>query len=215
MLQSRPVKKYFKKKAWQRLTEKKGTVSSVLLSSAAQTNKTPWAEGKRALLIHVYGGIGGKKREPAAKSPLYFGHFAYGIAEVVREPLTGELRFEIVYHQIYTHNSNGIIAGSLHWSQYMGDRAFGWLGLRPVVDTLLELDEFTGDYGGEGWRRSPLDRLMYELEIMAARYRISDGTGGTFVGPANNCVQNANQALYAICSASLYRSSGQAVEAAV
>lgn len=32
---------------------------------------------------------------------------------------------------------------------------------------------------------------------MAARYRIGDGTGGTFVRPANNCTQDANQALYA------------------
>ena len=190
------ARKYYKKEIWQHLVAKKGTVSSVLLDPAAQT-KTPWAEGQRALVIHVYGGVGGNKVEPAAKAPLYFGHFAYGTAEVVREPLTGELRFEIVYHQIYTHNFEGLIAGSLHWSRYMGDRTFGFLGLRPVVDTLIKLDEFTSEYDGEGGARSPLDRVMYELEIMAARYRIGDGTGATFVGPANNCVQDANQALYA------------------
>ncbi len=187
----RAAKKYFKEEAWHDLTAKKGTVSSVLLNLASQTKKTPWAEGQRALVIHVYGGVGGNKTEPAAKAPLYFGHFAYGTAEVVREPLTGELRFEIIYHQVYTHNSEGLIAGSLHWSRYMGDRAFGFLGLRPVTDTLIKLDEFTGDYEGEGWVRSPLDRVMYELEIMAARYRTGDGTGATFVGPANNCVQDA------------------------
>lgn len=195
--EKRAARKYFKEKAWNHLTAKKGTVSSVLLDPASQPRKTPWAEGQRALLIHVYGGVGGNKTEPAAKGPLYFGHFAYGTAEVVREPLTGKLRFEIIYHQVYTHNSEGLIAGSLHWSRYMGDRAFGFLGLRPVTDTLIKLDEFTSDYGGEGWLRSPLDRVMYELEIMAARYRIGDGTGATFVGPANNCVQDANQALYA------------------
>lgn len=70
----------------------------------------------------------------------------------------------------------------------MGDRSFGWLGLRPVSDTLVELDEFTGDYEtADGWKRSPLDQVIQRLEIMAARYRIGDGTGGTFVGPANNC----------------------------
>jgi predicted Abi (CAAX) family protease len=80
----------------------------------------------------------------------------------------------------------------------MGDRSFGWLGLRPVSDTIVELDGFTGDYETEdGWKRSPLDQVIYQLEIMAARYRIGDGTGGTFVGPANNCTQDANQALYA------------------
>ena len=57
---------------------------------------------------------------------------------------------------------------------------------------------FTGDYETEdGWKRSPLDQVIHQLEIMAARYRIGDGTGGTFVGPANNCTQDANQALYA------------------
>ncbi|MBE9060402.1 hypothetical protein [cf. Phormidesmis sp. LEGE 11477] len=190
------AKHYFRKEAWHHLKDKKGTVNSVLLAPHSQPKQSPWAEGQRALVIHVYGGVGGKKAEPAAKALLYFGHFAYGTAEVVREPLSGELRFEIIYHQIYTHNHEGLIAGSLHWSRYMGDRAFGILGLRPVVDTLIKLDEFTGDYAGDSWRRSPLDRLMYELEIMAARYRIGDGTGATFVGPANNCVQDANQALY-------------------
>jgi predicted Abi (CAAX) family protease len=32
---------------------------------------------------------------------------------------------------------------------------------------------------------------------MIARYRIGDGTGGTYVGPAHNCAQDSNQALYA------------------
>ncbi|MBD2310036.1 CAAX protease [Chroococcidiopsis sp. FACHB-1243] len=193
------VKKYLKKESWDNLAAQKGKISSVLLGDETiQARSATWYEGKRALLIHVYGGIGGKKTEPKAKSPLYFGHFAYGIAKVVREPLTDELRFEIVYHQVYTHNTDGLIAGSLHWSRYMGDRSFGWLGLRPVADTIVELDGFTGDYETtDGWKRSPLDRVIHQLEIMAARYRIGDGTGGTFVEPANNCTQDANQALYA------------------
>ncbi|MBW4640576.1 MAG: CAAX protease [Gloeocapsa sp. UFS-A4-WI-NPMV-4B04] len=195
----KPVKKYLKKESWGNLAAQKGKISSVLLSSETiQPRNAAWREGQRALIIHVYGGIGGKKTEPKAKSPLYFGHFAYGIAKVVREPLTHELRFEIVYHQIYTHNTDGLIAGSLHWSRYMGDRSFGWLGLRPVADTIVQLDSFTGDYEThDGWKKSPLDQLIHQLEIMAARYRIGDGTGGTFVGPANNCNQDTNQALYA------------------
>lgn len=32
---------------------------------------------------------------------------------------------------------------------------------------------------------------------MMARYRVGDGTGATFVGPANNCAQDSNQALFA------------------
>jgi len=37
---------------------------------------------------------------------------------------------------------------------------------------------------------------MLQLEAMAARYRIGDGTGGTFVTPANNCAQDSNRALF-------------------
>lgn len=192
------VKHYLKHETWHDLATQKGTSSQALLQCNSERNVATWQEGSRALLLHVYGGIGGKKTEPAAKSPLYFGHFAYGIATVVREPLTEELRFDITYYQIYTHNNDGLIAGSLHWSRYMGDRQYGWLGLRPVADTLIELDAFTGEYETEdGSKRSPLDSLIDQLEIMAARYRIGDGTGGTFVGPAYNCNQDSNQALYA------------------
>lgn len=194
---AKSVKKYLKKEAWNNLPAKKGKIDSVLLNHITNAKNNPWVEGKRALLIHTYGGIGGNKTEPAAKTPLYFGHFAYGIATIVREPLTDELRFEIVYHQVYTQNSEGLIAGSLHWSRYMGDRNWGWLGLRPVCDIIIELDEFTGVYETNRGPHSPLNRVVHQLEVMAARYRIGDGTGGTFVEPAYNCVQDANQALYA------------------
>lgn len=191
------VQQYLKKETWSDIAEQKGTISSVLLSASDGEGVQTWSEGQRALLIHVYGGIGGEKTEPAARAPLYFGHFSYGVATVVREPLADELRFEIVYHQIYTHNHEGVISGSLHWSRYMGDRQFGWLGLRPIADMLISLDAFTGNYQTEdGWQGSPLDLVVAQLEIMAARYRIGDGTGGTFVVPSNNCNQDANQALY-------------------
>jgi predicted Abi (CAAX) family protease len=192
------VKHYLKHETWSNLVAQKGKTSKALFRFKSNRNPANWYEGKRALLIHIYGGIGGKKAEPATKTPLYFGHFAYGLATVVREPLANELRFDIVYHQIYAHNKEGLIAGSLHWSRYMGDRQLGWLGLRPVCDTIIEFDAFTSEYETQnGPKRSPLDRLIYQLEIMAARYRIGDGTGGTFVGPDYNCTQDSNQALYA------------------
>ncbi|MBF2065752.1 MAG: CAAX protease [Calothrix sp. C42_A2020_038] len=195
-----PVKHYLKKESWSNLIQQRGNINSVLLGydSASIQNEQSWQEGDRALVLHNYGGIGGKKAEPEAKGPVYFGHFAYGIATVIREPLTGELRFDIVYHQIYTHNTDGLIAGSLHWSRYMGDRQYGWAGVRPVCDILVKFAPFTGQFETtQGTIYSPLDRMIRQLEIMAARYRIGDGTGGTFVGAANNCSQDSNQALYA------------------
>lgn len=177
----------------------KGRTKSVLLcptSGEIQEAIAQWQEGDRALLLHVYGGIGGKKREPAAQTPIFFGHFAYGVARVVREPLASELHFDIEYCQVYTHNTDGVIAGTLAWNRYMGDRQFGWLGTRPVADILIKLDAFTEDYEFQGVKRSPLDILIEQLEAMMARYRIGDGTGGTYVGPAHNCAQDSNQALY-------------------
>jgi predicted Abi (CAAX) family protease len=153
-------------------------------------------KGDRHLLIHLYGGIGGENQEPAAKSWVYFGHYAYGLATVIYEPLADELSFDITYYQIYTHNLDGIIAGKLAWNRYMGDRQFGWLGTRPVVDILIKLDALSQPYALSQTPQSALDVLLSQLEVMGARYRIGDGTGGTYVGPAHNCAQDSNQALY-------------------
>ncbi len=196
--------RYIRKQTWANIREQKGHISSVLCSnqkddssSEIQNAINTWKEGDRALLLHTFGGIGGKNQEPAASGPVYFGHFAYGVAEVVRDPLADELRFEINYHQVYTHNSNGLIAGTLHWSKYLGDRQLGFLGCRPICDILVKLDAFTENYNFEGLQRSPLTQMLTQLQVMTARYRIGDGTGGTYVGPANNCAQDSNQALFA------------------
>ncbi|MBE9013875.1 CAAX protease, partial [Pseudanabaenaceae cyanobacterium LEGE 13415] len=188
--------------AWKNAAEQKGKLSSVLCSSrrssdGIETAIEDWKIGDKALLLHTYGGIGGNNKEPAAATPIFFGHFAYGIAEVVYEPLADEPRFDIQYHQVYTQNTDGLVAGTLHWSRYMGDRQFGWLGTRPVCDILIKLDAFTEPYQIGDVALSPLDLMRLQLEVMTARYRIGDGTGGTFVGPANNCSQDSNQALFA------------------
>ncbi|QZZ18872.1 CAAX protease [Leptothermofonsia sichuanensis E412] len=189
---------YLKRQMW-KVKGQKGKIRSVLLSPV-ETDLQPvlaqWQEGTRTLLMHLYGGIGGKKREPPAKSPLFFGHFAYGVAEVVREPLADELMFNITYYQVYTHNVDGIVAGKVAWNRFLGDRQFGWMGSRPTADILIKLGAFTDDFDINGVHRSVLDGLLEQLEEMVARYRIGDGTGGTYVGPANNCVQDSNQALY-------------------
>ncbi len=190
----KPVLQYLNQESWS-VEGVKGTMSSVLLRG--KTTSDEFQEGDRLLLNHVYGGIGGKMREPAAQGPVYFGHFAYGLAEVVREPLTDELRLEIQYFQVYAHNGDGLISCRHHWSHYMGDRQYGWLNLRPVRDIVVKLPALMAVYQLDGETRSPLDVIIYQLQIMMARYRIGDGTGSTYVGPANNCAQDSNQALYA------------------
>lgn len=191
---------YIRKQAWGNIKAQKGRISSVLLSAqemGIQEAIQNWQEGDRALVLHTYGGIGGKKKEPAAAAPIFFGHFAYGLARVVREPLANELQFDIRYHQVYTHNTDGLVAGTLHWSRYLGDRQFGWGGTRPVCDILIKLDAFTGFFNPNSSTSSVLTGMLSQLQVMTSRYRIGDGTGGTYVGPANNCSQDSNQALFA------------------
>lgn len=196
--------KYIRHRVWANAIAQKGQISSVLCtprshgsSSAIQGAIDEWREGDRALLMHVYGGIGGTKAEPAAATPIFFGHFAYGVAKVVRDPLTDELKFALRYYQVYSHNTDGLIAGPLDWSRYMGDRQFGWLGTRPVADFLIRHPAFTEPFESKGRRSSALDYMLLQLEVMTARYRTGDGTGGTYVGPVNNCAQDSNQALFA------------------
>lgn len=178
---------------------RKGQSTSVFIAppgldpTAAQAD---WREGDEALLIHVYGGIGGEQAEPALKaSPLYWGHFAFGVARVMREPLADELSFDIEYLQVYAHNSDGLISGALHWTRYIGDRQYGWLGTRPVRDVLIRVPCFTGRRGQPSI--TPLELTRRYLEMMTARYRIGGGAGSSLVTPAYNCAQDANQALYA------------------
>ena len=188
---------YIHNKYWQGIRQKKGQIDSILLNP----NNLPdtelidsYKEGDRLLVLHTYGGIGGNKQEFAPLG-IFFGHFAFGLARVVREPITQELRFKIAYAQVYTQNTTGIIAGSLDWTNFAGDRQFGWLGSRPITDIIVKLDVLD-EYNFDGVRRFPLNALAYQLDRMMARYRTGDGTGGTFVGPANSCVQDSCQALY-------------------
>jgi predicted Abi (CAAX) family protease len=196
--------RHIRKETWANIAAQKGSISSVLgtprdngNSDAIQAAIADWKVGDRALVLHTYGGIGGPQKEPAAATPIFFGHFAFGVAEVIRDPLADELRFDIRYYQVYTQNTDGLVAGTLHWSRYLGDRQFGWLGNRPTCDILLKLPYFTEDFQFGGDRRSALRRMETFLMAMTARYRIGDGTGVTYVGPANNCSQDSNQALFA------------------
>ncbi len=174
------ARRYLDDECWRDIVAHKGGALSVRL------DESEWKTGDSALLVHTYGGIGGARAEGSGKGPLYFGHFAFGFADVVDDPVSLEPRFEIVFEQVYTHNTDGLIAGALHWSRYIGDRQFGWEGLRPTCNILLKLDAF-------GPARIA---LLGQLEAMTARYRIGDGTGGTYVGAANNCAQDSNRALF-------------------
>ncbi|MFB8794027.1 MAG: abortive infection protein [Microcoleus sp.] len=184
---------------WQNTPSQKGQAKIVLLSPSEEPENayiSPWEEGDIGIVIHCFGGIGGKKAEPAPLG-IVTGHFALGIAKVVRDRFTGELRFDIEYKQVYAHNPDGIVAGSSKWQSYMGDLERGLLGDRPVCDIICKLDCVCRDYNFDGIQLSPLDELNQQLDIMMARYRSGDGTGASLVTPATSCVQDSSQAIYA------------------
>ncbi len=190
--------RYIKQVSWENTEAQKGKASTALLDTAAKTEAqalAQWQEGDRALVMHLFGGIGGKKGE-GKKLGVVTGHFAYGFAEVVRDSFSPELRWKIDYCQVYAHNPDGIISGSITWASYLGDLQRGWAGDRPVADALIQFDAITQDYDFDGIRLSPLDELRQQLEIFMARYRSGDGDGAAIATPATSCVQDSNQALY-------------------
>ena len=199
---SKATLRYLKADYWRDTRQQKGQVVNALLlpDLDPQALGIPkpddlWQEGDRALVMEVYGGVGGPKQEPGVIAGTYFGHFSFGVAHVIQEPLTDKRRFAIDYRQIFTHSPEAVIAGSVGWTRFMGDRQFGRVGFRPVAHVLIKFPPFTADYDFDGVTFSPMQRLIRELDVMAARYRIGDGTGTTSVSPVNSCVQDSVQAL--------------------
>ncbi|MBD2250440.1 type II CAAX prenyl endopeptidase Rce1 family protein [Nostoc parmelioides] len=198
VLGEQPGLTYIKNQNWQISPQDKGTIRTVLLDpSTNQDQLAPsnWQEGDRAIVLHNFGGIGGKKSEGSTAYTIT-GHFAFGLAQVVRDPITKELQFAIEYQQIYANNSDGIIAGRHSWADYMGNLQWGWAATRPISDVLIKFAPVTQDYNFDGIKLSPVTEFQRQLQIMMARYRTGDGTGSATVTPATSCVQDASQALY-------------------
>jgi len=189
---------YLRDHLWANL--EKGAVHTTILdpmATDAEQARSSWTEGTRALVLHVFGGIGGEKAEPLGVPNTITGHFAYGVAQVVRDPLSQQLQWAIEYEQVYAHNPNGIISGRTRWPNYVGNLERGWLGTRPVADILIRFDPVLQDYEFDGVTLSPLSEFLTQLQIMMARYRVGDGTGSATVTPATSCIQDSSQALYA------------------
>ena len=167
---------------WSPASLQRGTLLSTALIPSGKPAPR-WRLGERALLMHLFGGIGGVEGEPTPGWTAT-GHFSFGEARVVRDAFTGQPRLAIRYHQIYATNPNGIVAGSQDWSAYAGSLQRGWIGLRPFSDVLVPI-------GGE-----VLDAIALQAEILAARYRSGDGTGVALVTPSTSCVQDSGQALW-------------------
>jgi predicted Abi (CAAX) family protease len=190
--------KYINRQNWQDTPRRKGTLQRVLVSpngGSSDAARAQWQEGDYALAIHLFGGIGGENKEFAPLGTVT-GHFSYGLARVVREPITNDLQLEVQYQQVYAHNGGGIVSGTHDWADYMGDMQRGWLGLRPVSDIVIKLDSFIRPFQLGDVTISLFRELLVQTQVMAARYRTGDGTGFSGVTPATSCVQDSNQALF-------------------
>jgi predicted Abi (CAAX) family protease len=192
---------YIQKMNWKNTGAKKGNLNTVFIKPVKTKNfpssELKWQKGDKGIVLHSFGGIGGKKAEPLGVVETITGHFAFGTSEVIDDEFTNQLRFDIKYHQIYAHNPDGIIAGTHTWADYMGNLQHGWLSTRPVSDILIKYEPVTQDYDFDGVKLSPLKEFQQQLQIAIARYRIGDGTGGAVVSPATSSVQDSSQALYA------------------
>ncbi|MGA7952410.1 MAG: CPBP family glutamic-type intramembrane protease [Gloeobacterales cyanobacterium] len=182
---------------WKNTPERKGTAQRVLVDphrDSPAVALAAWKEGDRGLGIHQFGGIGGQKGE-AVIGGTVTGHFAYYFFQVIRDPFTQELQWDISYYQVYAHNPQAILSGSQNWANYMGNLQRGWLNSRPTSNVMLKIDALQ-NYNFGGITLSPLTELQRQLEVMMARYRTGDGTGNSSVTPAASCVQDSNQAIY-------------------
>ncbi|MFM7427531.1 MAG: type II CAAX prenyl endopeptidase Rce1 family protein [Elainella sp.] len=193
---NRAIGHYIHQDNWADTKQRKGSLQTALLAPSASGNPdlSQWQEGQQFLLMHLFGGRGGLRGEPPLVGTVP-GHFAYGVAQIIREPLADELQFDLTYEQVYGSNIEGIISGSQSWATFMGSLQSGWLATRPVSDVLINLD-ILQDYRFGEVTLSPLQTLLRELQIITARYRVGDGTGGALVTPATSCVQDSNQALF-------------------
>ena len=131
---SAPSLEYAHHDSWRTPLRRGSLQSTALMPDGVRSPN--WRVGERALLMHLFGGIGGKDGEPVQRWTVT-GHFAFGEAEVVRDAFTGRPRLQIRYHQIYANNPNGIVSGSQDWSAYAGSLQRGWIGLRPFSDVLV------------------------------------------------------------------------------
>jgi predicted Abi (CAAX) family protease len=186
---------YLNRQHWENTAQNRGKLSQVKFFGSPSKDRQEKL-GDRSLVIHLFGGIGGKTGDSLGLWQTVTGHFAYGMGTVIRDEFTGEPRWEIDYNQVYAHNPDGIVAGKQDWATYLGHLQRGWLATRPVSDLLISYPPVTEDYDFGGIKFSPLTELQRQLNIFAARYRTGDGTGSASVTPATSCVQDANQALY-------------------
>ena len=188
---------YIEKENFRDMRGKKGKGSTAVISKNKEY--TP-PVGVKGLAMHVFGGIEGHKgdfgRLPGLNKDFYTGHMAFGVAQVVRDPFTGENKLDIEYKQVYATNGNAIIAGAHKWHSYAGSLRRGWMYGRPISDAVIWHPSLMYPYKMKNRTFDPTEELMHELDVMAARFRSGDGRGHADVTVYSSCSQDSMQAAY-------------------
>ena len=155
-----------------------------------------WKEGDKGLLIHLFGWREHPDEEAGpSMMGLVTGHLSFGFGTVVRCPFTGDLRWDFEYRQVYAHNREGLVGGSMKWHNYSGSLRRGWMYTIPISDSVIRVPELE-PYDFNGWKINPWQGLSRQFEKMHALYRTGAGAGISSVKPNISCVQDSHAALY-------------------
>lgn len=151
--------------------------------------------GTKFLLIHVFGGSQAVSPMKIGPISFYSGHFAYGTAQVVPHPFTGEPKIDVVYNQIFASNANFVVAGRNAYHLYANDTSREIGVVRPFSDVLVPLPELFHTYqlGNQSLDVEAL--LQTQFSLMQGWYRIGAGTGVAIVEPYSSCVQDSTQVM--------------------
>lgn len=190
-------KRYIEKDNFANTRSQKGRISTAVIQ---KDRKYEPPRGTRGLLVHVFGGIDGtdgdKPISPLPNIRFYTGHFAFGVAEIVTDAFTGQPRLDLEYRQVYANNSQAITSGAVKWHNYSGSLRRGWMYSRPISDAVVWHPALSRTYTIEGEQFNPLDGILTDLAVMAARFRSGDGAGSAKVTAVTSCSQDSNQAAF-------------------
>lgn len=168
--------------------------------SYAESNN-PFQLGETGLVVHLFHWItDAKGKKDVGPLGLVSGHYSYGFYEVIREPLTGELQFEVVYQQVYGQGPDGVISSRVSRSEYMGSFRRGWSNSIATTDALVRapwlsqpIDPATG---AQKVGYTPQYILNDVLSLMTHAYRTGSGDGISSITAWASCVQDSSQALF-------------------
>lgn len=178
-----------------KIKQQKGLLSSAVISKSGDFN---YPKDRQGIVLHIFGGISGKDGDKPINfiRPYYPGHFAFGVAKVVKDPFTHQDKLDIEYRQIYGNGPDGVTSGALKWHNYSGNLVRGWMYARAISDAVIWHPSLSSTFKLGSTSIQPIQGILRELDVMGARFRSSDGHGVAKVIASKSCVQDSNQAAF-------------------